>query len=269
MTDNITLATLRKYKKQGQKFSMLTCYDAAFAHLMQQAHIDTILIGDSLGMVVQGHHQTVPVTVDDIAYHTKNVSRANQHALIFADLPFLSYAHKKDAIDNARTLMQAGAHVVKLEGDASVCKIVKMLTKNGVPVCVHLGLLPQSVNVIGGYRVAGKTDAAAKKMLDDCLALQKAGAAVLLLECVPKDLAKTITQSVDIPVIGIGAGGDTDGQVLVMHDMLGVYNKQAAKFVKNFLTDAANTTHDVLGAFNLYHQHVQNGNFPEDKHTFS
>lgn len=265
----VTLSTLQKYKKNGEKFSCLTCYDASFAHLMQHAQIDTILVGDSLGMVVQGQASTLPVTVADMAYHTANVARANQYALILTDLPFMSYANPDDAIKNTRTVMQAGANVVKPEGDRQLADIVSVLAANGVPTCVHLGLTPQSVNIFGGYKVQGKTDTAAKKLLEDVQILQAAGAAMFLLECVPSALAKQVTHAVNVPVIGIGAGADTDGQVLVMHDMLGVYTRKPAKFVKDFLSDDNNPTGDILGAFNNYHNAVKTGAFPSAEHSFS
>ncbi|MFC0820918.1 3-methyl-2-oxobutanoate hydroxymethyltransferase [Moraxella marmotae] len=264
----ITLATLNKFKATGEKFSCLTCYDASFAHAMQNACVDTILVGDSLGMVVQGQSSTLPVTVADMAYHTANVARANQHALIITDLPFMSYATLDDAIASSRAVMQAGAQMVKIEGGSELSQIVSTLAKNGVPTCVHLGLTPQSVNVFGGYKVQGKTDAAAQKLLDDCQAVVDAGAAMLLLECVPAALAKRVTERFAVPVIGIGAGSDTDGQVLVMHDMLGIYTRKPAKFVKDFLTDAANTDKSVQGAFALYHRQVKDGTFPTPEHSF-
>lgn len=267
-TAPITLSTLAKYKKRGEKFSCLTCYDASFAHLMGQAGIEVILVGDSLGMVVQGQSSTLPVTVTDMAYHTANVARANTHALIMADLPFMSYATLNDAIASSRAVMQAGANMVKLEGGGELAPIVEILTKNGVPVCVHLGLTPQSVNVLGGYKVQGKTDEQAQKLLNDCEVLVNAGASMMVLECVPAELAKAVTERVDVPVIGIGAGVDTDGQVLVMHDMLGVYTRQPAKFVKNFLKDDSNQTGDILGAFINFHQAVKNKTFPSNEHVF-
>lgn len=264
----ITLNTLNKYKQQGEKFSCLTCYDASFAHLMQTAKIDTILIGDSLGMVVQGHSSTLPVTVADIVYHTANVVRGNNHALIISDLPFMSYATLDDAIKNSRAVMQAGANVIKIEGGSELVQIVSVLANNGVPTCVHLGLTPQSVNVFGGYKVQGKTDAQAQKLLADCQAVVEAGAAMLLLECVPKELAKQVSQTFSIPVIGIGAGVDTDGQVLVMHDMLGVYTRKPAKFVKDFLNDESNESKDILGAFKNFHQAIKDRSFPTLEHSF-
>ena len=264
----ITLSTLNKYKKDGKKFSCLTCYDAMFAKMMENAAIDTILIGDSLGMVVQGHDSTLPVTIADMAYHTANVARSNKHALIMADLPFMSYVTLEDAIANARTVMQAGAHVIKIEGGAELCELVTKLAAAGTPTCVHLGLTPQSVNVFGGYKVQGKSEDSASKLLDEAKALVAAGAAIVLLECVPAALAKAVTAAVNVPVIGIGAGSDTDGQVLVMHDMLGVTHGRTARFVHDFLTDERNESRSVEGAFALYHQSVQQGSYPTEAHQF-
>ena len=264
----VTLTTLGKYKQTGEKFSCLTCYDASFASAMQHAGIEVILVGDSLGMVVQGQDSTLPVTVADMAYHTANVARGNKTALIMTDLPFLSYATLDDAIASSRTVMQAGANLIKIEGGSELAPIVSTLAKAGVPTCVHLGLTPQLVNVFGGYKVQGKTDEAAQKLLADVQTLVQAGAAMVLLECVPQALAKAVTDSVSVPVIGIGAGNQTDGQVLVMHDMLGVYTKKPAKFVKDFLNDAGNQSKDIVGAFTNYHQSVKQGSFPSVEHTF-
>lgn len=264
----ITLSTLNKYKANGETFSCLTCYDATFAAAMQTADIDTILIGDSLGMVVQGKSSTLPVTVADMVYHTQNVARANSHALILCDLPFMSVATLERAIDASQAVMQAGAHVVKIEGGAELADIISVLANNGVPTCVHLGLTPQSVNVFGGYKVQGKTESQADKLLKDCEAVVKAGAAILLLECVPAELAKKVRDTFAVPVIGIGAGVDCDGQVLVMHDMLGVYTRKPAKFVKDFLTSEENATKDITGAFRAFHQAVKNRTFPTAEHSF-
>ncbi len=264
----VTLSTLNKLKANGETFSCLTCYDASFAHAMQVAEIDTILIGDSLGMVVQGQASTLPVTVADMVYHTQNVARANSHALILCDLPFMSVATLERALDSAQAVMQAGAHVVKIEGGSELANIVATLATNGVPTCVHLGLTPQSVNVVGGYKVQGKTESQADKLMADCAAVVNAGAALLLLECVPAELAKKVRETFPVPVIGIGAGVDCDGQVLVMHDMLGVYTRKPAKFVKNFLHDEGNQTHDITGAFRAYHQAVKERTFPTLEHSF-
>ena len=264
----VTLSTLNKLKANGETFSCLTCYDASFAHAMQVAEIDTILIGDSLGMVVQGQASTLPVTVADMVYHTQNVARANSHALILCDLPFMSVATLERALDSAQAVMQAGAHVVKIEGGSELANIVATLATNGVPTCVHLGLTPQSVNVFGGYKVQGKTESQADKLMADCAAVVNAGAALLLLECVPAELAKKVRETLPVPVIGICAGVDCDGQVLVMHDMLGVYTRKPAKFVKNFLHDEGNQTHDITGAFRAYHQAVKERTFPTLEHSF-
>ncbi|MEJ6067746.1 3-methyl-2-oxobutanoate hydroxymethyltransferase [Psychrobacter sp. 16-Bac2893] len=264
-----TLSTLNKFKKDGTKFTCLTCYDAMFARMMEKAQIDTILIGDSLGMVVQGHDSTLPVTVDNMAYHTANVARSNKQALILADLPFMSYVTLPEAIANSRKLMQAGAHVIKIEGGRELCELVTILAQAGTPTCVHLGLTPQSVNVFGGYKVQGRGDEAGQKLLEDAKAVVDAGAALLLLECVPAELAKAVTEAVAVPVIGIGAGADTDGQVLVMHDMLGMIHGRSPRFVHDFLTDERNTDHSIEGAFTLYQQSVKEGSFPTEQHQFS
>lgn len=264
-----TLSTLTKFKKDGTKFTCLTCYDAMFARMMDKAQIDTILVGDSLGMVVQGHHSTLPVTVNDMAYHTANIARSNDHALILADLPFMSYATLPEAIANSRQLMQAGAHVIKLEGGRELCGLITTLAQAGTPTCIHLGLTPQSVNVFGGYKVQGRGDDAANTLLANAQAVVAAGAALLVLECVPAELARTVTQAVEVPVIGIGAGADTDGQVLVMHDMLGMAHGRVPRFVHDFLTDERNTARSVEGAFALYQQSVREGSFPRAQHQFS
>ena len=264
-----TLSTLNKFKKDGVKFTCLTCYDAMFARMMDKALIDTILIGDSLGMVVQGHTSTLPVTVDDIAYHTANVARSNQHALIIADLPFMSYVTLPEAIANSRQLMQAGAQVIKVEGGRELCELVTILAQAGTPTCVHLGLTPQSVNVFGGYKVQGRGNVAAEKLMAEVQAVVGAGAAMLVLECVPAELAKAVTEAVNVPVIGIGAGADTDGQVLVMHDMLGMAHGRVPRFVRDFLTDERNSARSIEGAFALYQQAVRAGSFPTAQHEFN
>lgn len=263
-----TISTLRKFKKEGTKFSCLTCYDAMFARMMDNAEIDCILIGDSLGMVVKGYDSTIPVTVDDMVYHTGNVARGNDHALILADLPFMSYATLNDAIVNSRRLMQAGAHVIKLEGGAELCEMVSTLANAGTPTCVHLGLTPQSVNVFGGYKIQGKTEDKAQKLIEDAKAVVAAGAAMLVLEVVPSEVGKRITEAVDVPVIGIGAGADTDGQVLVMHDMIGVTHGRVARFVHNFLNDERNESGSVEEAFALFRQSVRDGSYPALENQF-
>ena len=264
----ISLSDLRQFKQDGRKFSCLTCYDASMAKAMELAEVDTILIGDSLGMVMQGHDSTLPVTVEDMACHTAAVRRGNQHALIMTDLPFMSYATLNDALVNAKTVMQAGAQMVKIEGGAWLSETVEVLTRNGIPVCVHLGLTPQSVHVLGGYKLQARSREAADKLLADCQAVVDAGAAVLLLECVPAQLGREVTARFPhIPVIGIGAGVETDGQVLVVQDMLGLTFGRVAKFVRNFMKEQAGET-AILDAFKAYHAAVLDQSFPAKEHTF-
>lgn len=263
----ISLTDLRKFKSEGRKFSCLTCYDASFAKALQQAEIDTILVGDSLGMTIQGHDSTLPVSVVDMVYHTRAVARSNSHALIMTDLPFMSYATLDDALQHSRQVMQAGAHVVKIEGGAWLADTVQALTRNGVPVCVHLGLTPQSVHVFGGYKLQARTRHAADQLLADCRAVVEAGAALLLLECVPAALAKEVTQRFGVPVIGIGAGVDTDGQVLVIQDMLGLTSGKVARFVRNFMQEQSGE-HAIVDAIKAYHTAVLEQTFPAQEHTF-
>ena len=235
---------------------------------MEIAEIDTILIGDSLGMTMQGHDSTLPVTIQDMVYHTACVRRTNQHALIMTDLPFMTYATQADAIHHARQVMQAGAQMVKIEGGAWLADTVRTLTQNGVPVCMHLGLTPQSVHVFGGYKVQARTRATADQLIADCKKLVEAGAAMLLLECVPEQVGQEVTALFPhIPVIGIGAGNYTDGQVLVMQDMLGVTQGKVAKFVRNFMVEQSGKS-AILDAFRAYHKAVLTGDFPSAEHTF-
>lgn len=264
----ISLSNLRDFKQNGRKFSCLTCYDASMAKAMELAEIDSILIGDSLGMAIQGHDSTLPVSVADMAYHTANVRRGNQHAFIMCDLPFMSYATLNDALLNAKTVMQAGAQMVKIEGGAWLSETVEVLTRNGIPVCVHLGLTPQSVNVFGGYKLQAKTRKAADQLIADCQAVVAAGAAILLLECVPAQLGKEISELFpEVPVIGIGAGVETDGQVLVVQDMLGLTFGRVARFVRNFMKEQAGET-AIVDALKAYHAAVQDQSFPAKEHTF-
>lgn len=264
----ISLSDLKKIKAEGRKFSCLTCYDASMAKAMEIAEIDSILIGDSLGMTVQGRDSTLPVTVEDMAYHTAAVRRGNNHSFIMTDLPFMTYATLNDALMNAKTVMQAGAQMVKLEGGEWLSETVEVLTRNGIPVCVHLGLTPQSVHVFGGYKLQARTREAADKLIADCRAVVEAGAALLLLECVPAQLGKEITELFpETPVIGIGAGNETDGQVLVVQDMLGLTFGRVAKFVRNFMKEQSGET-AILDAFKAYHAAVQDGSFPAPEQTF-
>ncbi len=231
----ITLNTLAKMKQEGRKFSSLTAYDAGFAKLISEAGVEVVLVGDSLGMVFQGHDSTLPVTIDDIAYHTACASRGIQGALLMTDMPFMSYGTLDQALNNAAKLMRAGANMVKLEGGAWMADTVRALKQRAVPVCAHLGLTPQAVNVFGGYRVQGRQQEAADAMIEDARILETAGADIILLECIPSWLGKAITEAVSVPVIGIGAGPDCDGQVLVTPDILNITPGHCPKFAKNYM----------------------------------
>lgn len=265
----ISIRSLQSMKAQQEKFVVLTAYDATFAQLAAEAGVEVLLVGDSLGNVLQGHDSTLPVSVEDMAYHTACVARGNRKAarpaLIMTDLPFMSYGTVEQGLASARAVMQAGAHMIKIEGDDWLIPLVESLSRQGVPVCAHLGLTPQSVNKFGGYRVQGRDDAAANAMVEHSKALEKAGADMLLLECVPNALAERITNAVSIPVIGIGAGAATDSQVLVMHDMLGLNTGRAPKFVKNFMSGGRS----VQQAFAAYVEEVKDGRFPAEEHGFA
>lgn len=259
----VTINTLAAKKRKSEKFAVMTAYDATFARAANVAGIEVLLIGDSLGNVLQGHGSTVPVTMDDMCYHTQCTARGNSDALLMADMPFASYDSPANAVHNAARLMQAGAHMVKLEGGAWLTDIVSQLVRNGIPVCAHLGLLPQSVNVLGGYRVQGRESAQAQQMLDDALALQTAGASMVLMECVPNAVAKTITEALQVPTVGIGAGPHTDSQVLVLHDLLGL-NAKPAKFVRNFM----HGSDSIQAALRAYKEAVVSSSFPAAEHCF-
>ena len=263
-TSQVTVKTLRQMKVDGEKIVSLTAYDASFARVIDGQGVDVILVGDSLGMVMQGHDSTVPVTVDDIIYHSKSVAPQCKRAMVMADLPFMSYTSPKKAIANAARLMQQGqAHIVKLEGGEAQLDTVRHMTRHGVPVCAHLGLTPQTVHKLGGYRVQGREDAVAKQMLSDALALQDAGADAVVLECVPVDLAEQLTAELEIPTIGIGAGRACDGQVLVLQDMIGI-SSLAPKFSADFLVDGRN----IPQAIAAYIKAVRDGSFPTDEQCF-
>jgi 3-methyl-2-oxobutanoate hydroxymethyltransferase len=262
---SINLPTLLARKANNEKFSCLTAYDATFAHVISAAGVDVILVGDSLGMVLQGQTSTLPVTMEDMIYHVRCVAQGNQGAMLMADLPFMAYATPVQAMENAAKLMQAGAEIVKIEGGAWLCETISMLSERGIPVCSHLGLTPQSVNKLGGYRVQGKEAQQAEQMVEDAIAHERAGADIILLECVPTSLAKQITESVKVPVIGIGAGVYTDAQVLVMHDLLGISQGHRPKFVKNFMTESDS----ISGAVEAYVKAVQEGTFPGEEHSFN
>ena len=261
----VTITQLQKMKQDGQKFASITAYDATFARLFDDEGVPVLLIGDSLGMVMQGHTDTLPVSVDEMAYHTRCVRRGTSNALVIADLPFMSYADTASACANAATLMAAGASMVKLEGGEWLCDTVGHLNRNGVPVCGHLGLTPQSVHVFGGFRVQGRDVDQADEIYRSALALQAAGIQLLVLECVPAALAERITKALRIPVIGIGAGNGTDGQILVMHDAFGITSGYTPKFTKNFLAE----TGDIRAAVRQYMAQVADGSFPGPEQTFN
>ncbi|BCV37785.1 MULTISPECIES: 3-methyl-2-oxobutanoate hydroxymethyltransferase [Shewanella] len=261
----ITTATLRKFKQEGRKFTALTAYDASFAAAFDSEGVDVLLVGDSLGMVLQGHDDTLPVSVEEMAYHTRCVRRGISRSLLMADLPFMSYATPEQAMTNATKLMQAGANMIKIEGGQWLLETVSMLTERGIPVCAHIGLTPQSVHVFGGFKVQGRDADNAQRILDEAKALEGAGAQLLVLECIPAALAKQITEALQIPVIGIGAGKDTDGQILVMHDVLGISSGYIPRFSKNYLKQ----TGEIREAVKAYIDEVQQGQFPAEEHTFN
>ncbi len=261
----IRTSTLQKLKDEHKKFATITAYDASFASIFDEAGISAILIGDSLGMTMKGEPDTLNVTIDEMAYHTKCVSRGVSNALIIADMPFMSYSNTEDACHNAHKLMAAGANVVKLEGGAWLAETISTLVRNGIPVCSHLGLTPQSVNVFGGFKVQGRSDEAREILMKDALAVEKAGACLLVIEGVPKDVGADITKALHIPVIGIGAGNNTDGQILVMHDALGLTLGHTPKFARNFLAETGNVTE----AIKKYISEVEQGIYPDDTHSYT
>jgi 3-methyl-2-oxobutanoate hydroxymethyltransferase len=253
-------------KADGDKIAVITSYDASFTRQIEQAGMDVILVGDSLGMVVQGHESTLPVTVADMVYHTANVMRVSQRCMVIADMPFMSHGTPQQALDTAGRLMkEGGAHMVKIEGGAPQVDTVRHLTDRAVPVCGHLGLMPQSIHQLGAYRVQGRGEHDAERILKDAVALQDAGVQMLVLECVPAILAEEITRALDVPVIGIGAGSGTDGQVLVLYDMLGITGGGTPSFVRDFLAESDN----VPAALAAYVEAVKAQSFPAAEHTFS
>lgn len=260
----VTLPALHALRTAGEKIAMLTCYDASFAALMDRCGVDILLVGDSLGMVCQGHNSTLPVTLAEVAYHTACVARGNQTAFLVADMPFGTYATPEAAFNNAAQLIQAGAQMVKLEGGAWLADTIRFLTDRAIPVFAHIGLTPQSVHQFGGYKVQGKSAAGAAQLKADALILQTAGASALLLEAIPAVLGKEVTDMLSIPTIGIGAGPDCSGQVLVMHDMLGVFPGKKARFVKNFMEGQGS----IDAAVRAYIGAVKDKSFPAPEHCF-
>ncbi len=261
----LTISSLHKMYQAGEKITSLTAYDASFATMFDQIGIDIILVGDSLGNVIQGHTSTIPVLIQDMVYHTSCVSRNIKRSFLMADMPFASYADQSQALMNAALLMQAGAKMIKLEGGAWLAPIVEHLVRQGIPVCAHLGLMPQSVNTLGGFKVQGKSEAQSELMINEAKILENAGAQILVLEAIPSKLGKAITEAISIPTIGIGAGVDCSGQVLVMHDALGAFPGRQPKFVKNFLAN----TGTIEKAIELYIAEVKSGAFPAPEHCFT
>jgi 3-methyl-2-oxobutanoate hydroxymethyltransferase len=260
-----TLTTLKAMHVRGDKIAMLTCYDASFAALLDGQGVDVLLVGDSLGMVLQGFDSTLPVTLDDMVYHTASVARGSKQAFIVADMPFgTSQVSPQQTFAHAARLMVAGAQMVKIEGGEEMADTVHFLTTRGIPVCAHIGLTPQSVHQLGGYKVQGKSIDAAQRLMADALVLQQAGAGMLLLEAVPAALATDITTALSIPTIGIGAGAGCSGQVLVLYDMLDIYPGRKARFVKNYMQGATS----ISDAVRLYVAEVKSGSFPAAEHSF-
>ena len=261
----VTINTLQDMKARGEKIACLTAYDVSFAQLLDTAGADIVLVGDSLGMVIQGLDSTIPVTMDEMIYHGQVVSRGLEHAFLILDMPFMSDASTQQAVENAgRFMKECGANMVKLEGGADQQELVETLTRLGIPVCAHLGLQPQRVHKLGGYKVQGRDAVVADKMLNDARVLEQAGADMLLLECVPAELAKKVTQQASIPVIGIGAGNQTDGQILVLYDILGISVGHIPKFSKNYMLQA----NSIQQAVEQYIKEVKSAEFPDDSHTF-
>jgi len=261
----MTIKALQKLRDDGVKIAVLTCYDASFAAMLDAAGLDSLLIGDSLGMVLQGHDTTLPVTLADMAYHTRCVARGSKRSFLVADMPFGSYQESpQQAFRSAAELMAAGAQMVKLEGGAEFADTIRFLTQRGVPVCGHLGLTPQSVHQFGGYRVQGKGEDAEQKLIEDAVELEAAGAGLIVLEAIPAKLGEQVTQRLRIPTIGIGAGPGCSGQVLVLHDMLDVFPGKKARFVRNFMKGATG----IADAAERYVRAVRDGSFPAEEHSF-
>ena len=262
----ITLTTLQKMAQEGNKITMLTCYDASFAGLLEEAGVESLLIGDSLGMVLQGHESTLPVSLRDVVYHTACVARGAKRAFIIGDMPFGTFQiSPQEAFRNAAEIMAAGAHMVKIEGGAPMLPTIEFLTQRGIPVCGHLGLTPQSVHQLGGYRVQGRGEGAAQRLVEEAKLLDESGAGMIVLEAIPSTVAREVTAAIHVPTIGIGAGPDCSGQVLVLHDMLDVYPGKKAKFVKNFMRAGGS----IQGAVETYVKEVKAKTYPGPDHSFS
>jgi 3-methyl-2-oxobutanoate hydroxymethyltransferase len=259
-----TLLSLAQMRENNEKIVMLTSYDASFTGLVDDCGVDIILVGDSLGMVIQGHASTLPVTMDDMIYHTACVARGARFSMVIADLPFASYSTPEQAMTHAAQLMRAGAEMIKLEGGQWLVETIQHLVQRGIPVCAHLGLTPQAVHQLSGFRVQGKTADSAERLVNDALALEQAGASMLVLEAIPSALGTKVTQAIKIPTIGIGAGADCSGQVLVLHDMLGVFQGHRPKFVKDFMQGQTS----IQAAIVAYVQAVKSGQFPGAEHCF-
>lgn len=262
----INLNYFEELKQKSQRFACLTAYDASFAQILSENGVEVILVGDSLANVIQGHHSTIPIHLKEMVYHTRCVNRGNQGALLMADLPFMTYATPAQAFKNAAQLMQAGAHIVKMEGGEWLAETVNLLTERGIPVCGHIGLTPQSVHKLGGYRVQGRHPHHADALLEDAIALQNAGARLIVLECIPSTLAAEITSNLDIPTIGIGAGPNCDGQILVVYDLLGLTPGYAPKFAKNFLVEQPIAS--IPEAIKAYVSAVKEQRFPLEEQGF-
>lgn len=262
----VTINDLLAKKSEGKKITMLTAYDYPFARIVDEAGVDVILVGDSLAMVVQGLENTLPITMDEMIYHTKMVSRSAQRAMVIGDMPFMSYqVSVSEAVSNAgRFLKEAGAQAIKIEGGSEVLEHIRAMTRSEIPVLAHIGLTPQAIHRMGGYKVQGRTEEAQKRLMEDALAVQEAGAFALILEAIPMDLAKKITKGLTIPTIGIGAGPHCDGQVLVIHDLLGLFERFVPKFVKRY----ANLKDEALRAVRDYIQEVESGAFPSEDQSF-
>ena len=266
-TQRLTATDLKHMKQRGEKIAVLTSYDASFTIQLEKAGVDVLLVGDSLGMVLQGHDTTLPVTLDDMVYHTSMVGRVRQCAYLVSDFSYQTYQTPQQALSNAQRLIDAGADMVKLEGGNEMLPVIRHLVENGIPVCGHLGLLPQSVEKLGGYKVQGRDEDDAQTIINDAIALTEAGIELLVLECIPMELAAKVTVAIDIPTIGIGAGVQCDGQVLVVYDMLGLYPGKRPKFSKDFLIEQPEGK-GVEAAFEAYVREVKEGTFPNESYSF-